>query len=333
MRRIAGLAFVALLALAPAAHAATPSKVAGVKLTWPAKKAFKPGERVSLGVRSKHRRASVALLWGHKVLARKTLRNGTFRIKVPGPAGLTYTLRATVAGKRYTRTLTTVACTGNAGTLTASSATGHPGMPVKFTVKNTGIECMSIPPGPLRWVGPDGNPVVLDAWGDVRLPTDMSIMARAPDIALQPGESHVIDGHVPARLPDGHYTLVVATAPGVAGLPFDVRVCLGGPQASAADEQLTLGATSVPAGGKLPYSLTNAGPGCLLTGVAYTLERLQEDGSYTQVNPHQAFITIGLMLAPGKRYDGTAEIPSDATPGSYRLSHSRSSATFEVTLP
>ena len=114
---------------------------------------------------------------------------------------------------------------------------------------------------------------------------------------------------------------------------FDVSVCLGGPQASAADEQLRLGATSVPAGARLPYSLTNAGTGCLLTGVSYGLERQEADGSYTRVNAHQLFIAIGLMLAPGKTYDGIADIPAEATAGTYRLSHSWSSATFEVTLP
>ena len=38
------------------------------------------------------------------------------------------------------------------------------------------------------------------------------------------------------------------------------------------------------------------------------------------------------MIAPGKRYTGTASIPADAVPGTYRLTHD-SSATFEVTAP
>ena len=84
------------------------------------------------------------------------------------------------------------------------------------------------------------------------------------------------------------------------------------------------------AGGKLPYTLVSTG--CLATGVGYTLERLEADGSYTRVNGNEVFILIGLMLPPGKSLTGTANIPADATPGTYRLSH-ESSATFEVTSP
>jgi hypothetical protein len=334
MRRIAALSALAVLALAvPTADAATPRKVAGVKLTWPSKTSFKPGEKVTLRVRSAHRRASVAFLAGHKVLARKSLRHGTFRMTVPSPAGPTYTLRATVARKSYVKQIKTVACTGDTGTLTASAAAGRPGIPVKFTITNTGSECMSVPSGPLRWVAPDGSTVNLDAYGNVRRPDDGSILTPAPDRALQPGESYVLDGHVPERLADGRYTVQVQTAPGVAGVPFDVSVCLGGPQAPASDQRLQLGATSVPAGGKLPYTLVNAGSGCVLTGVGYSLERQEADGSFTRVNTNEIFITIGLMLGPGKAYKGTANIPADATPGTYRLTHGGASATFTVTLP
>jgi len=294
MRRIAGLSLLALVALAPTAEAATPNRVAGVKLSWPSKAAFKPGEQVSLGVRSQARKASVAFLAGHKVLARKTLRNGTFRMKVPSPAGITYVLRATVAGKSHAKELKSVPCTGNTGTLKASADAGRPGTPVKFTVTNTGSECMPVAPGPLRWVGPDGHAVTLDAWGNVRQPGDMSMIARAPDIDLQPGASYTLDGHVPERLPDGRYMLQVATAPGVPAIPFSVNYCLG--LTSPTTSEVKLGAASVPAGGTLPYTLTNTGTGCLGTGVAYLLQRLQADGSFTTVNAAQSFISIGLVL-------------------------------------
>ena len=159
----------------------------------------------------------------------------------------------------------------------------------------------------------------------------MSIIARAPDIALQPGESHVIDGHVPERLPDGRYTLVVATAPGVAGLPFDVSVCLG--PTTSAGAQIQLGATSVPAGGTLPYKLLNGGTGCLGTGVGFTLEHQEADGTFTRVTLPYMFIAIGLMIPPRGSRDFSATIPADAPAGTYRITHEGSSATFEVTLP
>jgi hypothetical protein len=77
----------AFLAFAAPAHAAPPKRVAGVDLGWPARTTVKPGDQVSLRVRSPKRRAQVAFLAGSQVLARRTLRNGIFRATVPAGAG------------------------------------------------------------------------------------------------------------------------------------------------------------------------------------------------------------------------------------------------------
>ena len=161
MRRIAGLSLAALFALASTAHAAPPKRVAGVKLSWPSKAVFKPGDKVSLGVRSELRWAQVAFLSGKKVLACTTLRNGTFRTTVPAGAGKTYKLRATIAGKAYSRTVATAACNSTNGTLKTDGQKGRPGTALKVTITNTGPGCLMAPTSQLAlsWVGADGHVV------------------------------------------------------------------------------------------------------------------------------------------------------------------------------
>jgi hypothetical protein len=328
MRRIAGLALLALLALASAAQAAPPKRVAGVKLTWPSKTVFKPGETVSLKVRSQGRRAQVAFIAGTKMLARRTLRNGTFRATVPKGAGQTYTLRVTIAGKIYRRAVTTAACAGTNAALSLDGEAGRPGVPLKVTITNHGPGCVLAPTSPLvlAWIGPDGQGVPINADGDVRRPDDLRLWTPSKPVELAPGEHHTIDAHVPNGLVDGPYTVRW----GAASARFTVSVCLG--PAAPSTTALELGAATVPAGGKLPYTVVNTGTGCLSTGVGYRLERQEADGSFTLVNANQVFITIGLLLGPGGRYPGTASIPADAPPGTYWLTH-ESSATFEVTAP
>jgi hypothetical protein len=328
MRRIVGLALLALLALAPTAYAAPPKRVAGVRLTWPSKTVFKPGETVALKVRSDKRKARVALIAGKRVLARRTLRNGTFRATVPKGAGGYYKLRVTIAGKHYRSVITTPACAGTNAALSTDGQLGRPGTPLKLTITNRGPGCLMAPTSPLAtaWVGPDGRGVDLSVDYDVRLPGDMRIAALTLPVELAPGESHTIATHVPNGLADGTYTVRWGTA----STTFTVNQCLG--PATPTTTALQLGYTTVPAGGKLPYALVNTGTGCLATGVGYRLERQEADGSFTHVNANELFITIGLMLGPGGRYPGTASIPADAVPGTYRLTH-ESSATFTVTAP
>lgn len=328
MRWIVGLALVAPLALASTAHAAPPKRVAGVKLSWPSKTVFKPGEKVTLGVRSQGRRAQVAFLSGNKVLARKTLRNGTFRTTVPAGAGRAYKLRAIVAGDAYSRTVKTAACDSTNGALKTDGQGGQPGSPLKITITNNGPGCLMAPTSSLilAWVGPDGKAASIDADGNVRQPDDLRLYTPSANVELAAGESHTINAHVPQRLAEGTYTIRW----GSLSSAFTVNQCMG--PTAPTTTALQLGATSVPAGGTLTYTLINTGTGCLGTGVAYRLDQLQPDGSYTTVNANQIFVSIGLLLNPGKSYAGTATIPADATPGTYRLTH-ESSATFEVTSP
>jgi hypothetical protein len=328
MRRIAGLAFVALLALASAAHAAPPQRVAGVKLTWPSRSVFKPGERVSLRVRSEHRRAQVALLSGNQVLARKTLRNGTFRATLPS-SNRTYRLRATVAGRSFTRTLTTVTCTGTGGVLSSPSQMAAPGATIDWIVNNNGPGCLTLQPSALRfgWTGPDGQAVELNPCnGDVKRPDvpSMCMPALPPLLDLAVGETHTISYHVPAGLAAGRHTVRLGTM----STTLDVNPCFG--PTTSAGAQIQLGATSVPAGGNLPYKLLNTGPGCLGTGVGFNLEHLEADGTYSRVDLPYVFILIGLMIPPGGSRDFSAQIPANTAAGTYRITHADSSATFAV---
>lgn len=83
-----------------------------MKITWIKQTHVAPGTKLSVEVRSSKRRAQLAFTtWspGSKrtVLARKTLRNGTFSVVVPSAAGAIYELRITVAGRRYGSRITT----------------------------------------------------------------------------------------------------------------------------------------------------------------------------------------------------------------------------------
>jgi hypothetical protein len=122
--RVAIASVVSLLALPAAAHAALPAahpparSVAGVKVTWPlqaAETSLAPGSKLAVKVRSSHRRAVVSLLRADargiptRLLARRTLRSGAFRVGLPADQGAVYQLRVVVAGKRYWSWITTPA--------------------------------------------------------------------------------------------------------------------------------------------------------------------------------------------------------------------------------
>jgi hypothetical protein len=95
-------------------------------------------------------------------------------------------------------------------------------------------------------------------------------------------------------------------------------------------------------GEKLPYAIVNTGTVALMCGHPYLLERWDEE-SWVAVNPDMAFTLQGYGVVPGGRKELTAEIPTDAVAGLYRIStrvfgrHAppalRLSGTFEVIAP
>ncbi|MBE2317142.1 hypothetical protein DVA67_014265 [Solirubrobacter sp. CPCC 204708] len=113
MRTVFAAAAALLIAVPAVAEAKAPPKsVAGVKISWPKQSEVSPGGELSVKVRSDKRRAQLAFLSatpGAKrvLLARKTLRNGTFTVTVPTAADARYELRITVAGRRYSSTIST----------------------------------------------------------------------------------------------------------------------------------------------------------------------------------------------------------------------------------
>jgi hypothetical protein len=116
MVRVALVSLVSLLAVPAAARAALPpanppaKSVAGVKLGWPLKgpeSSVTSGSALTVKVRSSKRRAVVSLVRTdaagkpNLLIARRALRNGSFKIAVPQAGGQRYQLRVEIAGKRY----------------------------------------------------------------------------------------------------------------------------------------------------------------------------------------------------------------------------------------
>lgn len=223
-------ALVAALAgaiIAPsAAIAATPAKapprtVSGVKISWPQVTEVAPGTKLSVKVRSAKRRSQLAFLSvtpGAKraVLAKKTLRSGTFSVTVPSAAGASYELRITVAGKRYASTITTRApaptpppvsspapppplpfCTGPrlpfAAEVRADTTTVRAGESVAYTLVNTGQR-------------PFANMQVGHLYAD-GVPGDYRVQYPEAPFVLHAGEQQTHQLTVPANTVPGRYRI------------------------------------------------------------------------------------------------------------------------------
>ena len=92
--------------------------VAGVRVTWPVTKAetsLAPGTKIVVRVSSSKRRSQLSLARVDasgrtmRVIARKTLRSGTFSATLPAAAPARYALRLGLAGRQYRSWITTPA--------------------------------------------------------------------------------------------------------------------------------------------------------------------------------------------------------------------------------
>ena len=236
MVRVAIASVISLLALPAAANAALPaahppaSTIAGVKLTWPlaaAGTSLAPGSKVNVKVRSSHRRAVVSLLRADPrgiptwLLARRTLRSGTFTAALPADQGATYQLRAVIAGKRYWGWITTPApaqpilntpvlavvplpldcdvALPPQGDLAAMPATVHAGETVDVAIRNTGNSCMWAPSGCVIGAGK----IVQD--GTVGPADPSMVCATVVTLVARPGETWTGTWTAPAT--PGRYRL------------------------------------------------------------------------------------------------------------------------------
>lgn len=180
MLRVAVVSLIGLAALPAAASAALPAPnpppktVAGVKLTWPVQGGqalLSPGTEVAVKVRSSHRRATISLVHADtrgipdRTVARRVLRSGTVKLRIPYVNADTYQLRAVVAGKRYFSWITTTpplpakppppaptfmdvwkARCPAASTpqyMQLATDTAHPGDTVTYTLSSPGGSCLS----------------------------------------------------------------------------------------------------------------------------------------------------------------------------------------------
>ena len=142
---------------------------AEAKITWPKTTNVQPGAKLTVKVASKHRRAQLAFVRvsPRATLARKTLRTGRFTVTVPAGAGVTYELRATVAGRRTIKRFTTP------------------------TAPPVGVPAPIVAPAPGATPTPTPVPVEIDC-GDGNTGT--------PELSLVPVRAH---GHEPwAGLPE-----------------------------------------------------------------------------------------------------------------------------------
>lgn len=114
---IAALAVAASAALPPAHPPAT--TMSGVRISWPVKAAetsVEPGTTLAVRLRSSNRRSRVSFVRADasgrsmKVIARRTLRTGTFSVKVPSTTTRArYALRIEIAGRKRFSWVTTAA--------------------------------------------------------------------------------------------------------------------------------------------------------------------------------------------------------------------------------
>ncbi len=191
---------------------------AEAKVTWPKTTNVQPGAKLTVKVASKHRRAQLAFVRvsPRATLARKTLRTGRFTVTVPAGAGVTYELRATVAGRRTIKRFTTptappvgapapIVAPAPGATPTPTPVpveidcgggnTGTPELSVvrlELTVTNRGPGCLDVPVSlAVEWTNADGDPVPVDCGGYAmpiggKPPTCITLPAF---MVLHPGES------------------------------------------------------------------------------------------------------------------------------------------------
>lgn len=205
---------------------------AEAKVTWPKTTNVQPGAKLTVKVVSKQRRAQLAFIRmsPRATLARKTLRTGRFTVTVPAGAGVTYELRATVAGRRTVKRFTTPAAPpavapapivapvpgatptpvpieidcggGNTGTAALSVAG------LVLTVTNRGPGCLDVPVSLfVRWTNAEGDLIPVDCDGHA-----MPIGSKPPNclylpafMVLHPGE--FITRPIPVGLEAGTYRI------------------------------------------------------------------------------------------------------------------------------
>jgi len=207
--RILGLALAAALALPAAAHAS-------VKVTFPSVDGVEPGTTVAVRIAA-DTPVRVALVKESasgrivRTVERRTLRNGTFRVKIPYGR---FSLRATAGGRHWQHDIdgTYTDCasaTADATTLTLKASSVAPGGTLAYDFVNTGDDCSLTGAGySLERQAADGG------WARVPLPWVFAAIAYF----VPPGGTLNKRATIPPDAEPGAYRLVDA---GVAA-PFTV---------------------------------------------------------------------------------------------------------------
>ena len=171
MRNTRSLALAAFAALAAPAtsHAALPAPRApddaalaraGIRVDWPFERGYvsrQPGNVIRVGVRSRRRKVTLALTRVSdpggaplEVVARRRLRRGVFRVRLPQRWAVTYTLTLHAAGHRYRALIGTHECPQDGvqrTELTVERTTVRRGETLPARLRNTGTTCLSFGAG------------------------------------------------------------------------------------------------------------------------------------------------------------------------------------------
>jgi hypothetical protein len=264
MVRLAVLSLLSLSLLAGTASAAPPDaaklRAAGVKVSWPVTgtATMAPGQVVEVRVTSRRTRSEVSLARVGardrvmRIIARKTLRSGSFRAVLPAAAsGARYALRLRVAGHDYQSVIVTPRpavpapapppatsvlaaapqgpCDVGSGgpQTTVGPAVRGAGERLTIELLNRGPGCLGIPVTmTVAWerLTADGvwQAVPRGCFGYGPPEDDRSGCVGLPSFAVvAPGETHRTWVDVPTDFEPGRYRLS-ASVPGVSGWEFTV---------------------------------------------------------------------------------------------------------------
>jgi hypothetical protein len=351
MKRL-GVAIVCLLLLPASAHAALPAahppgkSVAGVKIAWPltaAETTQAPGASLSVRVRSSHRRAQLTLARvdgrgrALHAVARRTLRSGTFTVRLPALAGARYALRLTVAGKHYWSWILTPApklapvttpsidcgqeyacetgCAALGGApnaeIAVTPATARPGDAVQVTIVNRGAGCL---------ISPDGN----IAYWEQQLsdgswePAGHELSVQVLTLTALPGATWTGVKTVGADFVPGAYRLVVHGQPAVfAAIQVLPELASLACDIAYPPPDFVLDPGAVRPGDQFTYRVA-AGWGPFRDDGG-SWQRLRGDGTWEPFADGWVEPTTPTDVGSGGSLEHRASLPADVAPGSYRV--------------
>ncbi len=198
-----------LLALAAVLLSPAAAQASKLEITWPERRAYEPGERLTVRIASDRRVRAVLVRESSKgrvlrTIRRRTLRSGRFSAVVPSPGRYSLRLKV-VGGHSYKRRVTVTQLThcttrrGDRAKLRLGATTATAGGVLPYTLVNTSRGCLSGGPSySFDHLLPDGS------WEGI--PTGLVFPAVL--IFIPAGESFAKQAKVPAGAVPGTYRVL-----------------------------------------------------------------------------------------------------------------------------